>query len=358
MNTIVKHSTDIQRHTQSIQSQVSGLPPQLSRLQLTASTIEQDVSCLDSQVTSVGNQMSVVVSGLSRSNSIASRTYDETIQLRSSQQDLTILTAAVLRKLIDPQCTFSKEEQSLVARLNVADKRQLEAQTFRKLVKSPSTLREACDICPFTSQRFVLRKRQSCSCQRTHVVNHSTPGKVSYRSEYYADHDRTCRFYYVGRRGTSSTIMLQLLPFLQKTVEFTFGVNYGAGAWSIAPPVRYYASVERSKSPLFRAFDDFIATWSTRVVHYRHKYTPESQRLVLGKVTSFRATTPFPATTSFHTIQSFPDPDIIFQFHLGMPELKEKLNLLARELGSKFVAHDASASDKDQHGNTMLHVCH
>lgn len=254
---------------------------------------------------------------------IAQRNSAETMVIRDTISE-------ILRIVTGERDSLSANQVAAATGLSEEDKHQVEKGIAAQLLQSPSSLKAACDVNTYhlASQR---RKRRLCFCQRSLVVAGSDFRALSYRTECLGSHGPNCTRYRTGQRGGSFTIRLQLLPLFQKTFEITLGATHGAGAWSISHSMKLYNTVERSKSPLFRAFDNFIS------IHSHFVWEASA-----GSVHSWYVLAP--------------GPNQSIEFYLDRAALKQELRTFIRDLTRLFVAGKSGASDKDQYGNTILHV--
>lgn len=309
LNAVITSNASILHDAQSIVANVSSLPPEILRLKSTASVIGQDVHDTKKQLTDMAQMNSA-----------------EFLFIRDTVSE-------ILRVITGERTGLSTNQLAIATGLSQETKHQVQKGITNQLLQSPSALKAACDVNTYqvASRR---RKGRLCSCQQSLAMVGSGFKSGSFRTDAFSSHRLNCPHYRIGQRGVSFTVRMQLLPVLQKTFEVTLAAAHGAGAWSISPSMKLYNTVERSKSPLFQAFDNFISMHSQIVsvvsANSVHSYYIDSPR---------------------HPIWS----DRI-EFKLGEIELRRKLRSLIRDLTGLFGTGQSRASDKDQYGNTMLHV--
>jgi hypothetical protein len=164
-----------------------------------------------------------------------------------------------LHMMTGHEANVSSHRLASAAHLSDSSKRHLGIQIQKQLLHCPNTLRQAAD----NSLRILRRGPESmlqCHCRPSRELISKRRGVLRFEYERYAQHDPRCPFHRSNVRAWSYTIAMKLLPFLNKTVSLTLGANFGAGAWAMAAPLRFYATVERAKSPLFGEFDKFVTT--------------------------------------------------------------------------------------------------
>jgi hypothetical protein len=127
--------------------------------------------------------------------------------------------------------------------------------------------------------------------------------------------------------------MMQLLPFLERTVALTFSTTKESGGFHVGYSLRTFATVQRSKSPIFRFFDDFPD---------RCRAT-ELRTLVVHPTFWLVRTCP----ESFSTCEGFD-----FDRNVVKRELREGYKLLLTESSSGR----GKLTDRDESGWTLLHV--
>lgn len=102
--------------------------------------------------------------------------------------------------------------------------------------------------------RLSFSRRQKChQCEAGRRLKVWRYGPFSLRAE----NNTRCSLHGPSR-SWSYSVVARLGTFLSKSLEFTLGGLWGAGEWSIGPSLRLRNILERSQSPLFRAFDGIM----------------------------------------------------------------------------------------------------
>ncbi|KAE9375943.1 hypothetical protein N431DRAFT_464004 [Stipitochalara longipes BDJ] len=104
------------------------------------------------------------------------------------------------------------------------------------------------------------------------------------------------------------------------------GATCGAGSWAIASPLKFYATIEKAKSPLFSEFDKFAGACGGLGISE------------IGEADGNR-----------QTLYSYWD------LEWDIEKVAQFLDSLIEKLSSSFRAGNASGSDMDESGCTMLH---
>lgn len=130
------------------------------------------------------------------------------------------------------------------------------------------------------------------------------------------------------KRGWSFSVEAKLSPFLRGTLDLTLGLICGTKGCEIARPLTFKSTVKRSESPIFQLFDRFIETWGT-----------------------LRPFEPCRSTGQLVTINSS-------WFGLSWDEelLSKGFSHLIHGIVHSIESNQASGSDVDEHGRTLLMV--
>ncbi|KAF2098758.1 hypothetical protein NA57DRAFT_56401 [Rhizodiscina lignyota] len=211
---------------------------------------------------------------------------------------------------IDNVATLSEQGNS--ALLLAASDMQAEIVRLRlHLLSKPSYLAEQWEQCaeasPNSGRRKLGLRSRFCNC-----IPH-TQSKYWAKWPFWSStirkwkHDTSCPFRTASMHTWEYGIRLCLLPILSRTLEMTFGATSGAGGFSLARPINYYATVSRETSPAFAIFREFYKPFFIE---------PSSEK---------------------------------------KRELKQRFNNLAQDLVRCFETGMASATGKDENGSTLLH---
>lgn len=230
-----------------------------------------------------------------------------------------------LRMMIGDKAKFSDYERVSASQLSESTKRRLGIQNQRQLLHCSSTLRQIAGNCIRTIYRGPKPILQ-CHCRPSQNLVTVRRGVFKFEYERCAQHDPHCPFNQSNVQSWSYTLTIRLLPFINKTVALTLGATFGAGSWAIGSPLRFYTTTERTKSPLFSEFDKFAGVCG-RLGILEVDEVGRCERLRRYR-----------------------------EFEWDIPKVAQFLDNLIKKLNSSFRAGNASGSDMDESGCTMLHV--
>jgi hypothetical protein len=216
-----------------------------------------------------------------------------------------------------------------------AESSKLRFELERALIESPSDLKEACENTihalnfPYERiHRHPLQTHHNCACLSAFKRTMIRSGRFSFFFETRTEHDYTCGCQFKNRKLWSYMLACQLLPLLQKTLTFTMTWTSGAGGNSIGVHLNFYRIVKRVDSELFKLFDSFP-----------------------GRLRKTRCGT---------MLETMQEDQICFGKSGGWDLFKIELSVgdidgLARSFTELLrLGH---GWDKDEYGNTVLHVC-
>ena len=249
-----------------------------------------------------------------------------------TRAEILSLRDALLGIMTGDKATFSGNERASAAQLTESSKRCLEIQTRKQLLQCPSTLRRATNN---TVRMIHLGQEPAlyCHCRSSQELLTARWGVFSFEYEAWAQHNPQCPFHQSNMQSWSYTLAVRLLPFLNKTVALTLGATFGAGTWAMATPLRFYATVKRAESPIFRAFDEFARVCGQLVLDSDGR-SPKNSIAVQDR-------------QQIHHFRFF---------EWDTAKATKFLDNLIEELSISFRNGTASGSDMDEFGNTMLHV--
>jgi hypothetical protein len=242
-----------------------------------------------------------------------------------NRAEILSLRDALLRMMTGEKAKFSDYERVSASQLSESTKRRLGIQTQRQLLHCPSALQQIADNCTRTIYRGPKPILQ-CHCRPSQNLVTVRRGVFKFEYERCAQHDPHCPFNQSNVQSWLYTLTIRLLPFLNKTVALTLGATFGAGSWAIASPLRFYATTERAKSPLFSEFDKFAGVCG---------------RLGISEIDE---------VDGYRLLHLYSD------FEWDIAKVVQFLDNLIEKLSSSFRAGNASGSDMDESGCTMLHV--
>ena len=159
--------------------------------------------------------------------------------------------------ILGQQSSLSNLQQS-IDRLSQGNQILLGTEVRRELIMHPSSLK---DVCDFTTRQMEQLKvgsqfRSSCSCRKRRNAGIDF-GFLSFRYQHRIIHTADCPEKYSQASSQRLRLAIQLLPFLDKTVEMTFGATFQGGGFQLQPPLRVFTTVKRSDSSIFQLFETF-----------------------------------------------------------------------------------------------------
>ncbi|KAF2453668.1 hypothetical protein BDY21DRAFT_123690 [Lineolata rhizophorae] len=244
-----------------------------------------------------------------------------------TREEFQSLRNAVLLSLSERSNTFSDSDRAAAGRLSDADNFSLTAAVGKELVSHPGTLKESCDFVyshAYPIYQFGQVSERPCNCVARRRRDWTRRGRFAVVYQSRATHDQQCPFYEMTGWSWSYRFSAQLLPFLRKTVELTLGAGSGGRSPGLTSSLRFYGTVKRSESPIFQAFDSIPKLCASKT------YAEYSR---------------------FH----FVDDRGTFVYKWDCTRVKEELSGLCQRLWDILTSGSASASDKDENGNTALH---
>lgn len=250
---------------------------------------------------------------------------------RANKEDITALRDAIVPLLLGQQSWLSDTDgNTLVTKLSSQDKADLTKELRSELLSHLSVLREACDF--HRAEAVIAVNKQEpenhCHCHPQRNTKSVSLGFLSLRYETCVSHVCTCK-----KKLAPSFLRLrlafQLLPFLEKTVEFVFGGTFMGGGCHVDSPLRVFRTIKRSESAVFQLFDVFVkragakqkgSPWLTHMWHLKEE------------------------GVAFHC------------YDWSEGTARAELNLLHQQLIDMGGSGQGSIHDTDECGNTILHV--
>lgn len=228
--------------------------------------------------------------------------------------------------------TISTQISREASWLAIDEKTELEYDVCRRLMQYPSSLREA-----HYNARMSRRKLRYCTCRPTstcHRLRRLYGLEFTYETE--SDHRPSCPLHSTGLSSWLYVLRARLFPFVNQTVEFVLGATYGAGRWSLAPPLKFHATVRRADSPIFRIFDE-LPIKCTRSLSYDPRLANTGFALAFDNRSS---------GLGHQYVYLEWNPAVTLR-HLGEAVLA---------IQKTTASGTASGADVDEHGNTMVFV--
>ncbi|KAF4944054.1 hypothetical protein FSARC_14774 [Fusarium sarcochroum] len=110
---------------------------------------------------------------------------------------------------------------------------------------------------PHIRSRRVL-ELYTCNCKRATFHSTSSVWRLSLIKMSSTEHHPNCSWHKAAARSWSYSLAVKLSPFVNQTMQITLGSTFSRGQASIPWPLRFHRTVQRSESPLFRLFDEFL----------------------------------------------------------------------------------------------------
>lgn len=245
-----------------------------------------------------------------------------------SEAEMRSIRDALLSFTTGERHPTSATDQAIILKLSKSDMATLSQQMCEALVSYPGALSQSCETLlpmPGTGpqNRRVSRRSNtpSCVCVKNHVSRgRQLGGYIGLHHESRADHHPSCPYATYNERSWSYTLSLALTPLLSRTVAFSFGAKFQGGGFSVLPSLKVIATVPRSSSPMFQAFDRLE----------RLCYPDWEVRTALG----------------FTYLRCPCDRQLA----------REEIRNVQKSLQDMISSRTGCLTDRDEHGHTLLHV--
>lgn len=249
----------------------------------------------------------------------------------ANRNEISALRDALMPLILGQQMELSKIANKAIngGGLSDNDKNHLTKDLGHQLLSQQGNLRQACDYYTLTSQMDESNDNCDCDCgtQQSNITLRRF-GFLSIRHESKPPSQGvTCRKHRSSLRRV--VLAVQLVPFLERTVEFAFGGTFMGGGFHLDSPLRVFRTVRRTDAVMFQLFDGFIARSDGKMRSSKW----QSHRL-WDKVTR----------SGFQ------------YFDLSPPVVHRELNNLYQELVLIDSSGRGSIHDVDESGHTLLHV--
>jgi hypothetical protein len=256
-----------------------------------------------------------------------------------TKEELLDLRNAVMPVITGIQTKLSNLDRAVAYRLSDGDKADLVTQLRRELMSHPSTLRDACDYLTHEDNSppaLEPKPSQQCRCHSQWRQKFVARGPFSFRFKTGGRHEPTCRRRCSSALSWKYQLGIQLLPFLNKTVELTFGATFRGGGFQIEPPLTVFATVKRSESCIFQLFEQFPDQCGARKRCMDQPTPAGLWRLQKGELEQ--------------------DYEMFIGYSWDVTVAKRRLKQVHDSLLEASKNGIGSISDKDQYGHTILHV--
>ena len=275
---------------------------------------------------------------ISTQSKIASQ-LELTVRQESSatKEELLELRNAVMPVIMGIQTKLSSLDRAAASRLSDGDKADLVTQLRRELISHPGTLRDARDYLTLRdnlSPALAPKSSQQCRCHSQWKQKSVARGPFSFRFKTGGRHEPTCPQKCPSTLSWKYQLDIQLLPFLNKTVELTFGATFCGGGFQVESPLTVFATVKRSESRIFQLFEQSPDRCGARK---RRVNQPAAWwRLQKGDREQ--------------------DYEMFFGYTWDVEVAKRQLQQVHGSLLEASENGFGSISDKDEYGHTILHV--
>lgn len=170
-----------------------------------------------------------------------------------------------------------------------------------------------------------------CSCKEERVISTQRLGpiKVDYASK--ALHKSSCKIHAAKREEWKTVILFGMRPFVNRTIELIFESSVGAGGSSCSCHIKLYRTVIRDLSPAFQRFESLYRTPIEKCYENFTETMRKWTRIGWGY-------------------------DQWSCCELSDDSLLASLDSLPENLEGMIRSGKANPTDRDQHGNTLIHV--
>ena len=237
---------------------------------------------------------------------------------------LTVLRNDVLQAITAQDDKFRLGQLDASPFLGRSERDELLQQVVAHLASSPKSLRQACEA-------------------------PGVPNALEDQDPLLVDYTGHAK--YRGKQQQSwHTLTLCLFPLLRKTIDIVFRSKFGAGGFSLSQTIRSYNTVRRSESLAFYLFDDLpnicAKASNNRNLVSRTRLFGNFQGLYLKKSDSI----------PWFEINAYEDSISRVYYKWNKAVIKTELDQIYEKLRNGFQDGHAYATDKDENGNTLLHV--
>lgn len=219
---------------------------------------------------------------------------------------------------------FHKQLPTTVSRPQTSGKGSLE---FDESTFGASTVTTV----PKTSSRIRGLKTLRCKCKSGRFAKAVRVGPLQIRREQQPI--KACPLHgTIGQQNYS--VEANMSPFFNGSVQVALDVFFrGSRGWSILPSLRFHATVQRSKNPIFMLFDNFVSSCV--------KLEPANRNS---------------KKTLFETTGEVDEDSRLVHLIWDRPNIKSRLASLIRGIEEATILGTASCSDVDQYGSNLLFV--
>ena len=182
-----------------------------------------------------------------------------------------------------------------------------------------------------------------CSCgeKRSTSTRCYGPIKAEYASKIL--HEPSCKIFTKTREKRNTTIKFSMRPFVNKTIELVFRSSLGAGGSSFSRNIKSHRTVSRRLSPAFHKFESLNCLPGESSYEIFTDLMKEN-RFTISPI-GHPAVTFYDLTFKQPILCHYSD-DVLLAWLDGLPETLERI----------FRSGEAHPTDRDEFGNTLIHV--
>jgi hypothetical protein len=254
----------------------------------------------------------------------------------ATREVILALQNAITPAVTGKQPRLSSLDQAVTVRLSDADKADLAALFRRELVSRPSAPRNSCDFrMPRDNLSSALvQPSLQCHCHAQWKRKSVGRGLLSFHYETRGRHEPTCPQRRSSAHSWKYQLAVQLLPFLNKTVELTFEAIFQGRGFQIEFPLTVFATVKRSESCIFQLFEQFPDRCGAQ---FRHAKWSSYMWSLKGEGEG--------------------NEKLFLGYEWDIRVARQQLQQAHQFLLEANMRGVGSISDKDEYGHTILHVC-
>ena len=196
--------------------------------------------------------------------------------------------------------------------------------------------------CNDMRETYTFLEAVTCSCREKEATSTRCLGPI--KAEYTSKilHEPSCKILTKTREERKTTVKFSMRPFVNKTIELVLRSSFGAGGSSYSRQIKSHRTVSRLLSPAFQKFE------SLNCLRWESSYEIFTD-LMKSRAPAFLVDVPSVTQCDFTHEQSIlchSSDDIILARLDGLPETLEEI----------FRSGKAHPADRDEFGNTFIHV--
>jgi hypothetical protein len=319
LDVITSATSAIQSTAQHVVDQASSISDEIAAMRAEFNLLTNLVSDMRQDSRDTTHQLSQIQATTQGQSQVAR------IRAAEMRPDFSVLCDDIIRLLVGDMPAISTSTQNWVARLTAEESGNIASDVRRKLIRCPSALRDT-----HCNSQDALRLFKMCSCRPTSNQKELRTWRFRFFNASKSQHRPDCPLRTAGYRSWGYSMAVQLVPFLNRTVELTLGLTAGMGRWSVAPPLKYYGTVRRANSPLFRLFDELPEKCATE------------HSLISGSM-----------VPAWRKVEGAP---IAMAIEWDLEKTQEQLDGIIREIQEILTSKVSAGTDQDEDGNSLIFV--